>query len=160
MPANTTPVAAQTIEALRALVQADADRRIEDLTELVAIPSIAWDGLDPAHVEASAHRVAELFKEAGLDDVRLLNAVAADGVQGRTAVVARREAAPGMPTVLMYAHHDVQPIGDEALWDTPPFVATRKGDRLFGRGAADDKAGIMVHIGALRAVTAAAAARC
>ena len=158
MPANTTPVAAQTIEALRALVQADADRRIEDLTELVAIPSIAWDGLDPAHVEASAHRVAELFKEAGLDDVRLLNAVAADGVQGRTAVVARREAAPGMPTVLMYAHHDVQPIGDEALWDTPPFVATRKGDRLFGRGAADDKAGIMVHIGALRAVTAAAAA--
>lgn len=156
--ADTSSVPAETIQRLSDLVNADAERRIADLTDLVAIPSIAWDGLDPAHVEASAHAVAALLREAGLEEVHLLSAVAEDGVQGRTAVVARRPAAPGVPTVLMYAHHDVQPVGDEAEWDTPPFEATRRGDRLFGRGAADDKAGIMVHIGALRAISEATAA--
>lgn len=156
---DTNSVPAETIQRLSELVEADSERRISDLTKLVAIPSIAWEGLDPAHVEASAHAVADLLREAGLEDVQLLNAVAEDGTQGRTAVVARRAAAPGMPTVLMYAHHDVQPIGDEAEWDTPPFEATRRGDRLFGRGAADDKAGIMVHIGALRAITEATEAQ-
>jgi cysteinylglycine-S-conjugate dipeptidase len=154
----STPVPQTTIDALRQAVSGEHQRRLDELTSLVAIPSIAWEGLDPAHVEHSAQAVAELLRGAGLEDVQLLNATTEDGVQGRTAVVARRPAAPGMPTVLMYAHHDVQPIGDEALWDTPPFVATRVGDRLFGRGAADDKAGIMVHVGALRAINEAAAA--
>jgi len=153
------PVPAETVAALRAAVDAEHERRLAELTELVAIPSIAWEGLDPEPVEASARAVAELLRSAGLEDVRLLSADTPDGVQGRTAVVARREAAPGMPTVLLYAHHDVQPVGDEALWDTPPFEATLKGDRLFGRGAADDKAGIMVHVGALRALLATDAAQ-
>lgn len=155
---SSPQVPADVVEAVRAAAQAGSEARIKDLTDLVAIPSIAWDGLDPAHVEASAAKVAELFSEAGIEDVRLLSATTDDGVQGRTAVVARRPAAPGYPTVLMYAHHDVQPTGDEDLWDTPPFEATRRGDRLFGRGAADDKAGIMVHVGALRAITETASA--
>ncbi|WP_394161423.1 M20/M25/M40 family metallo-hydrolase [Galactobacter valiniphilus] len=157
-PGASTPVPQTIIEQLRSAVASGHQRRLDELTELVAIPSIAWEGLDPAHVENSAKAVAELLRTAGLEDVQLLNAPTEEGGQGRTAVVARRAAAPGMPTVLMYAHHDVQPIGDEALWDTPPFVATRVGDRLFGRGAADDKAGIMVHVGALRAISEVAAA--
>ncbi|RII43171.1 dipeptidase [Galactobacter valiniphilus] len=157
-PGASTPVPQTIIEQLRSAVASGHQRRLDELTELVAIPSIAWEGLDPAHVENSAKAVADLLRTAGLEDVQLLNAPTEEGGQGRTAVVARRAAAPGMPTVLMYAHHDVQPIGDEALWDTPPFVATRVGDRLFGRGAADDKAGIMVHVGALRAISEVAAA--
>lgn len=155
-PVSTVPT--PVIEALRAAVEADADARLRDLGALVAIPSIAWEGMDPAHVEASAAAVAELFAAEGLQDVQILTADSPEGGQGRPAVVARRAAEPGMPTVLMYAHHDVQPVGDEALWNTPPFEATRVGERLFGRGAADDKAGIMVHVGALRAVNQVAAA--
>ena len=68
------------------------------------------------------------------------------------AVIAQRPAAEGYPTILLYAHHDVQPAGNLDLWDTEPFVATRKGDRLYGRGAADDKAGILVHLAALAAL--------
>ncbi|MGO3151427.1 MAG: dipeptidase [Galactobacter sp.] len=151
-------VPAETIAALRSAAEQGRERRLQDLAELVAIPSIAWDGLDPAHVEASADKVADLFREAGIDDVRKLSAVSEDGVQGRTAVVARRPAAPGKPTVLMYAHHDVQPVGDEDLWDTPPFVTTERDGRLYGRGVADDKAGIMIHVGALRAINDVAAA--
>src|SRR5699024_9071248 len=125
------------------------DEVLNDLTDLVAIPSVAWPSFDASRVTASAEAVAALAEGLGLE-VEILTAEQPDGTNGYPAVVASIPAPEGAPTVLLYAHHDVQPPGREEDWETDPFVATRQGDRLFGRGAADDKAGIMVHLTALR----------
>ncbi|TYC99363.1 dipeptidase [Arthrobacter echini] len=137
---------------LRASVDAAFPRIVEQLSDLVAIQGIAWDAFDAGELDRSADAVVGLIRGVGIDDVRILR-VDNDGVPGGPAVVARRPAAEGRPTVLLYAHHDVQPPGDEALWETPPFVATERDGRLFGRGAADDKAGVMAHIGAFGALS-------
>ncbi|MHA7133224.1 M20/M25/M40 family metallo-hydrolase [Oerskovia turbata] len=126
----------------------------EDLEALVRIPSVSNSAFDQAHVRASAEAVAELLRGAGLPEVQILHATGVAGPLGAPAVVARRPAPEGAPTVLLYAHHDVQPPGDAAAWDTDPFVPTEVDGRLFGRGAADDKAGIVAHVGALRALSA------
>ncbi|WAP53158.1 M20/M25/M40 family metallo-hydrolase [Arthrobacter sp. ATA002] len=134
------------IDALRAAVAADFPRTVEQLKSLVAIPGIAWDSFDPERLNESAEAVASLIRGAGLTDVQILR-VDNNGKPGGPAVVARRPAREGLPTVLLYAHHDVQPPGDPELWESDPFTATERNGRLYGRGAADDKAGIMAHIG-------------
>ncbi|WP_270238495.1 dipeptidase [Rothia kristinae] len=136
--------------ALMRAVEEDFPRILEQLTELVAIPSIAWESHDLSQVSRSAEAVAELARQAGLEQVEILTAARPDGSQGMPAVVASRPAAPGYPTVMLYAHHDVQPVSDPQQWNTEPFVATPVGDRLYGRGAADDKAGVMVHLASVR----------
>jgi acetylornithine deacetylase/succinyl-diaminopimelate desuccinylase-like protein len=116
-----------------------------DLESLVRIPSI-W--ADPAHADdtrRSAEAVAELARAAGPESVRIIQA---DG--GAPAVVAHWPAPEGMPTVMLYAHHDVQPTGGDDQWTSHPFEPTERDGRLYGRGAADDKAGVMTHLAVLR----------
>ena len=138
------------VEALRERTAAAFAGLRADLEVLVRIPSVSNAEFDQTHVEASAQAVADLLRGAGMDDVRVLSVTSASGRTGAPAVVARRPAPQGAPTVLLYAHHDVQPPGDEAHWETPPFEPTERAGRLYGRGAADDKAGVIAHVGALR----------
>ncbi|MGF3055038.1 dipeptidase [Microbacterium sp. YY-01] len=127
---------------------------LADLGQLVRIPGIAWPSFDQRQLQHSAERVRELAEQIGIfDRVEVVRAsIPGTSELGQPAVLATRKARNGKPTILLYAHHDVQPPGDEQLWESPPFEPTVRDGRLYGRGAADDKAGIMAHIGALRAV--------
>lgn len=151
---GTRLAAAVDVEGLRARVEALLPALRVDLEDLVGIPSVSAPAFDREHVHASAARVADLLGEAGFEDVEILSVdtTGPDGVEGAPAVVARRPGPPGAPTVLLYAHHDVQPPGDPALWDSPAFEPVERDGRLYGRGTADDKAGIAVHLAALRAL--------
>lgn len=139
-----------------AVVAALEDELLNALTEMVAIPSVSWPSHDASHVRASARYTAGLLEETGLfDAVQIVSApVGETSVTGQPAVIARREPRGGGPTVMLYAHHDVQPVGDQEAWETNPFVVTRVGERAYGRGVADDKAGVVSHVGALRALKA------
>lgn len=117
-----------------------------DLERLVRIPSVSADGFEAPVMRESAEAVAELLRAAGADDARLLEVPGAP-----PAVFATLPAPIGAQTVLLYAHHDVQPPGDLALWETPPFEPTERQGRLYGRGASDDKSGIAIHLAAIRA---------
>jgi acetylornithine deacetylase/succinyl-diaminopimelate desuccinylase-like protein len=141
------------VEALTGVVNDSFEATMASLKDLVAIPGIAWPSFDPKELDLSAEAVASLVRAAGMEDVRILRCDKADGTPGGPAVVARRLAAEGKPTILLYAHHDVQPPGDRNLWNSEPFVAEEREGRLYGRGAADDKAGIMAHLAAYSAVT-------
>ncbi len=154
-PQPSASGAPDTIDAaaLRQAVTESFDATVEQLKALVAIPGIAWPSFDPAPLNASADAVAGLVRASGFEDVRILRCDKEDGTPGGPAVVARRPAAAGKPTILLYAHHDVQPVGDPALWESEPFTAVERDGRLYGRGAADDKAGILAHVAAYSAVT-------
>jgi cysteinylglycine-S-conjugate dipeptidase len=97
--------------------------------------------------------VRDLLAELELFDfVEVRRSKKPNGEYGSPAVLARKAATNGAPHVLLYAHHDVQPPGDSNLWESDPFTATLRGDRLFGRGASDDKSGIITHLYSLRAL--------
>jgi cysteinylglycine-S-conjugate dipeptidase len=130
---------------LRATVRDLMPALRSDLEDLVRIESVSADPERASEVWRSAEAVADLLRAEGFGSVDI---VSADG--GGPAVLGHKPGPEGAPTVLLYAHHDVQPENDHADWDSPPFEPTERNGRLYGRGAADDKAGIVAHLGALR----------
>ncbi|GAA3829668.1 dipeptidase [Sphaerisporangium flaviroseum] len=135
-----------TPDQIENAVAAEMPRAVDELKRLVAIPSVAFPGHPEEPVHAAAAMTEELLRSAGLPHVRQIP------VEGSFPAVYGEAPAPdGAPTVLLYAHYDVQPAGDLALWRTPPFEPTLVDGRLYGRGAADDKSGVITHLLALRA---------
>ena len=138
--ADTTDLRARVADVLPGLRS--------DLEDLVRIESVSADPARADEVRRSAEAVRALLAAEGMDT----EVVSIEG--GAPAVIGHRAGPEGAPTVLLYAHHDVQPENDHADWDSPPFEPTERdspsGRRLFARGAADDKAGIVAHLGALR----------
>jgi cysteinylglycine-S-conjugate dipeptidase len=136
---------------IRARVQDDWDRIVALLTDKVACASVSAKGITGEHMQRSAQFVAEEFTGLGLD-AHVVQSRNPDGTPGAYEVVGSRIVSPDAPTVLLYAHHDVQPVPDPGQWDTDPFVAVEKDGRLYGRGSADDGGGIAIHSGTLKAL--------
>ena len=116
------------------------------LEELIRIPSVSAPGYPPAEVRRSAEHIAALLSREGATDVQLLE------LEGAHPAVYGRIAGPeNSPTVLLYAHHDVQPPGPVTEWETSPFEPFERDGRLYGRGASDDKSGVVMHLATIRA---------
>jgi acetylornithine deacetylase/succinyl-diaminopimelate desuccinylase-like protein len=120
----------------------------EELARLVAIPSISVLGY-PEHTRPAlqeAHdAIVELLRGAGVEQVGRLD------LPGAAPIVTAEIPGPeGAPTVLLYGHYDIAPVGEESKWDSPPYEASERDGAIYGRGAADSKSNILVHLGALR----------
>ncbi len=122
------------------------DEFIATLVGLARIPSISAEPAPAPAVQASAHAVKDAMIAAGLERCEVLELPGAHPY-----AYGEWLRAPGRPTLLLYAHHDVQPPGRSDHWRTPPFEPTRVGERLYGRGVVDDKAGIVTHLAAIQA---------
>ena len=131
---------------MRQRVAADFAQARADLEELVRIPGCAFPGFPDEQIDRACQKVIDIYRAAGFPQVQRLDI---DG--GKPAVLAEAPGPPGSPTVLLYAHYDVQPAGDVSLWDSPPFEPSERDGRLYGRGAADDKSGVVIHAAVMRA---------
>ena len=118
---------------------------IKDLEHLVAIPSVAFPGYPAEPVHRMIEESLRMFREAGFTDARLM-----DVPSGYPPIYGEIPGPEGSPTVMLYAHVDVQPAPPEQGWSTDPWTPTHKDGRIYGRGAADDKAGVVAHLGTMR----------
>lgn len=136
------------IKKVVAQFEKDWNLHLDDLKNLIRIPSVSFENFDPKEVRRCGDAVAKLLKDRGLENIEYLEVPGAAPY-----IYADWLKAPGKPTVLLYAHYDVQPPGREGLWQTPPFEPTikdgSKGKRLYARGAADDKAGVIAQTAAI-----------
>ncbi|WP_442972062.1 dipeptidase [Rhodococcus sp. P1Y] len=133
---------------VRARVAADMPRAWRELSDLVRFRSVADERQYPRQeCVGAAEWVRDAFLDAGITSAELI-----DTVDGSLAVVGHRPAPEGAPTVLLYSHYDVQPDGERSLWSSEPFELTERDGRWYGRGAADCKGNVIMHLLALRAI--------
>lgn len=131
---------------LRAAVAADMPRLKELLATLIRLQSVSAPGYDPAGVRRAGEEIVSILDGLGFENARLL-----ESSNGHPAVYAELTPPNGAPTLLLYAHYDVQPPGPDHEWETGPFEPSERNGRIYGRGASDDKAGIVMHLGAIAA---------
>ncbi len=131
---------------LRSAVSADMPRLKDLLNSLVRMRTVSAEGFDPGDVRAGAEALVDIVTQAGFHNAQLL-----ESSGGHPAVFAEIPAPEGAPTLLLYAHYDVQPPGPIEEWDTGPFEPHEKDGRIYGRGVSDDKSGVVMHLGAVAA---------
>jgi acetylornithine deacetylase/succinyl-diaminopimelate desuccinylase-like protein len=123
----------------------NSDAHLKEYVQLVAIPSISSIPSNKPDVAKAAAWIADKLKAIGIPTVKLIPTA------GNPVVYGSWDKAPGKPTVLIYAHYDVQPV-KESEWDNPPFTPLVKDGKIFGRGASDDKSGVLISIWAVEAM--------
>lgn len=134
----------KTLNEIEQAVHQIMPKAIDNLKQLVCVPSIAAQGYPQEQVLEAAYITEALLKATGFQQVHQLGG-------DYPAIYGEIQGPPGTPTVLLYAHYDVQPAGSEQEWDSPPFEPTERNGRLYGRGSADDKSAIAAHIATIQA---------
>lgn len=153
MTITPKPINPSDLDVVTRITEGEFAGALEKLSKLVSIPGIAWEAFDSSQLETSAEAVAGLFRDLEVfDTVEILRSKTPQGFMGAPAVVATRAARNSKPTILLYAHHDVQPPGAHELWESEPFKTEIIDGRMYGRGAADDKAGVIAHLFAVKAL--------
>lgn len=153
MTITPPPISDTDIKAVQKYTEGVFAEALENLSGLVSIPGIAWEAFDASELDRSADAVAGLLRETEVfETIEILRSPTPQGPMGAPAVVATRKARNSRPTVLLYAHHDVQPPGADELWESEPFKTEIRNGRMYGRGAADDKAGVIAHIYSIKAL--------
>ncbi len=126
-------------------IDSNKEKYVEELKEFLRIPSISTLPENNKDMQRGAQFVAEKLKDAGLNRVEIFQ------TEGHPLIYGEWLGAPGKPTVLIYGHYDVQPVDPIELWSSPPFEPTIVGDKIFARGATDDKGQMYMHIKSVEA---------
>ncbi|MEM1219741.1 MAG: M20/M25/M40 family metallo-hydrolase, partial [Bacteroidota bacterium] len=134
------------MEKTQAYIKANQGRFLEELLDLLRIPSVSADPAYQADVRRTAEFVHESLQKAGADAVEIFETA------GHPIVYGEKMVDPSLPTVLVYGHYDVQPPDPMDLWDSPPFepvikkTAIHPDGAIFARGACDDKGQMFMHV--------------
>ncbi|SDJ03938.1 dipeptidase [Natribacillus halophilus] len=131
------------MQEVKTALQANRDRHLQELQDLLAIPSVSALPEHKGDIEEAAAWMAESLKKIGMENVSIMP------TEGHPVVYGDWLHAEGKPTVLIYGHYDVQPVDPLELWDTPPFEAEIRDGKIYARGATDDKGQVFMHIKAV-----------
>jgi acetylornithine deacetylase/succinyl-diaminopimelate desuccinylase-like protein len=142
------------MEKTQAYLVQNKERFLSELIELLKIPSVSADSSFSEHTHSCAEYVADKLRAAGADKVKVYSTA------GYPIVYGEKILSDNLPTVLVYGHYDVQPAVPYELWDSPPFEPVIKNDRIYARGAADDKGQFYMHLKAFEAMMASAEVPC